>query len=599
MVIGQKNNFRIKIVILVFYLVFGLIGLPLIFIFHPRNFLFEDNSPDDANKIYLFKNFASEIYDNINKKLIENMTLTKENETCPEDFETLVIKHQYYGNFTRFFGNSSFCIKRKDNPEWNLRRILERNEKVCPSSQKPCGIANRYSNALLCINKDEVCPLNDFDYITRDEEPYFQMADTIYKFTPKYFENDKVFLIIDIDLVFKYRLCLERFHRIEKLPCEFADDDLCYITDEVTNFKKNYPDIQHEDKIKLTPINLAHYNIKNDERLNHNYCGGAKNEDKMFLTFSKGFVNFDKEDLDNFLEEFNDTEADDSLSQICETYKTEYYLETLFNYFACVLLTWSVLHLVIQCLMFFLKNENILILIRKIFIWNGTILFIFKLICTSILIASHYSFYLKFKAVYLTIEEDPRNNILKKYKSLRRTFITKIFFIWIAGFIIIFIELILLSLIVTTSYIYIKDKEESTQNNNDVVMAEKPRIPENQLSDPFKFDKETNKKKENPSKAVIPQSDSQPNIQISNPYKNKINLRFQLKNRENNVLKIYEIKVDPDELFCDIEQKLKNQYSELKNVNMGVFRKDSEIINRQKTVKESNIEENALIIVDN
>jgi len=39
--------------------------------------------------------------------------LTKKNEECPNDYEALKIEHQYYGNFTHFFGNSTFCIKKK------------------------------------------------------------------------------------------------------------------------------------------------------------------------------------------------------------------------------------------------------------------------------------------------------------------------------------------------------------------------------------------------------------------------------------------------------------------------------------------------------
>ena len=87
----EKNNFRIKIILIILYIVFCLIGFPLIFIFPPRKFLFSEDSIDEENKKYLFKNFVSEIHDNINKKLIRNITLTKENDDCPENFETLSI----------------------------------------------------------------------------------------------------------------------------------------------------------------------------------------------------------------------------------------------------------------------------------------------------------------------------------------------------------------------------------------------------------------------------------------------------------------------------------------------------------------------------
>ena len=233
MVVMKKKR---KIIILVFYSVFCLIGLPLIFIFPPRKFLFKDDSADDADRMFVFKNFVSEIHDNINKNLIQNMTYTKENEECPSDFETLVVKHQYYGNFTHLFGNSSFCIKRYNNSEWNLKRILERNEQSCISNQKPCGIANIYSKSLLCINKDETCPFNNFSYATKQNEPCYKIADSSYYFAPEYNENNEGILIVDIDLVYKYRICLEKFHKFEKLKCEFADDDQCFIEDSVTEF---------------------------------------------------------------------------------------------------------------------------------------------------------------------------------------------------------------------------------------------------------------------------------------------------------------------------------------------------------------------------
>ena len=177
----------------------------------------------------------------------------------------------------------------------------------------------------------------------------------------------------------------------------------------------------------------------------------------MFSTFSRGFVNFDKEELDKFLEEFPEDNSNNPLYDIVEIYKTEDNFENLYYYFACILLCWSVLHLVIQILMFFLKDNDILMIIRKIFCLNGIILFFVKLICIGILIASHYSFYLKFKNAYLIIEEDPRNEILSDYKSLRRLFITKIFIIWISAFIIIFIELILFGIVITISRIYIEE----------------------------------------------------------------------------------------------------------------------------------------------
>ena len=108
---NEKKEKKIKTITIIIYSAFCLIGFPLIFIFHPRKFLFTENSESEEDKKYLFKNFVSDIYNNINKKLIDDITLTKQNEDCPSDYEVLNIEHQYYANFTDFFGHSKFCIK--------------------------------------------------------------------------------------------------------------------------------------------------------------------------------------------------------------------------------------------------------------------------------------------------------------------------------------------------------------------------------------------------------------------------------------------------------------------------------------------------------
>ena len=90
-IMEEKKLFKFKILILILYFFFCLVGLPLIFIFPPRKFLFTENSESDADKKYLFKNFVSDIYNNINSKLIDEIILTKKNEECPNDYEVLKI----------------------------------------------------------------------------------------------------------------------------------------------------------------------------------------------------------------------------------------------------------------------------------------------------------------------------------------------------------------------------------------------------------------------------------------------------------------------------------------------------------------------------
>ena len=81
---------------------------------------------------------------------------------------------------------------------------------------------------------------------------------------------------------------------------------------------------------------MAHYNLKNDNLLGHDYCVGAQ-KNKSFNLFSKGFVNFEREDLKNFLEEFKDEKEHNPLSEILDLYKSDKNFEILFYFFSCVL----------------------------------------------------------------------------------------------------------------------------------------------------------------------------------------------------------------------------------------------------------------------
>ena len=202
--------------------------------------------------------------------------------------------------------------------------------------------------------------------------------------------------------------------------------------------------------------------------MNHTYCKRAQN-DKKFELFTKGYVNFKKKDLDNFLEEFPDINQTDPLSDVLDLYKSDKNYEILFKYFSCILFIWSSLQLVLLILIFFVKNQDILDLANKTYLLDGLALFIIKLICFAILLISQYSFYLKFKAVYLTLEDDPRDEILSSYKKLRIIFITKIFILWIVGFITICMELIILCFI--KAFIQLKNKPI----NAPIIIHDKPK----------------------------------------------------------------------------------------------------------------------------
>ena len=596
--IRETHLFKYKIIIIILYLIIGILGLPLLFIFPPRKFLFKDDSEDDENKKYLFQNFVSEIYDNINKPLINNITLTKDNEECPKDYETLKIGHQYYGNFLHFYGNSSFCLKRNNNKEWSFSRILEKNEQKCESKKKSCGIINRSTNILLCINEDEWCPLNDLIYNNKPGDPSFEISNTGVYFIPLYDQNENKPLIIDVDFIYKYDSCLEKFQRLENIECEFVDNDECFIKDKITSNKIDPKTLPKE--VRLTPFNLIKLNVENNEAINHDYCVGAQKEQKTFETFSKGYVNFNKKELDNFLEEFKQNEKD-PLSQICETYKLGNDSETLFYLFACILFMWSSLQFIFQILIFFLKDKNILILIIDIFLWNGIFLFFAKLICLGVLIVNHYLFYLKFKNVYLKIENDPRNEILNKYKNLRAIFITKIFIIWIVGIIIITLELIILSFGITSNSILIeqiKYANEIEKKERLKKIYEKPNDGDS-ASRNLKFNKDENKMNYTKTTDFIIKEGQSPHnsVDIDNPYKKKITLTFQIKSNADNNIKNYVIKVELKEVFYNIEKRLKQEYPELKDIEMGYFRNDSIIINKEKSVEENKIKNNEKITV--
>ena len=628
----EKKLKKIKIITLILYTAFCFIGLPLIFIFPPREFLFTEGSESEEDKKFLFKNFVSDIYNNINKKLIDDITLTKQNEDCPSDYEVLNIEHQYYANFTDFFGHSKFCIKRNNDEEKTFSKILEMNKKSCESGQKPCGILNEKSKALLCINEIDKCPLNFINFIDTKypKSSYFQIGDKNIYFTPQYNENNEDYLIIDIDLIYKYRICLERYHKLETPECEFYDNDLCYIEDNICSKKEKTPDLDKD--YKLYPIILSKNNIINDDNLMHDYCKNA--DDKRFNIFSKRYVNFAKKELDNFLEEFPDSKQNNPLSDVLDLYKSDKNYETLFHYFSCILFIWSFLQLALLVLVFFVKIKDILDLANKFYLFNGLALFIFKLICFGILLVSQYSFYLKFKAVYLTLEDDPRDEILSSYKNLRIIFITKIFILWLVGFITICMELIILCFI-----------KLFIQLQNDSIPIEKPRPSEPRIeprqSEPRQseprieqlpvpdivhnsiqnnenlegHEKKDNNQKEANNQSIytnlnpeneqicnLPENSPPPSankdIKLNNPFK-KIELNFQLEELENeSKIKIqnYKIKVEPNEKFSDIENRLRSLYSnDLAKKQLDLFLLDGNVINKNNTVGEYKNIQNATI----
>lgn len=591
---NNKKICKYKIISLILYLVICIVGFPLLFYFHPKNYLFKENSVGDEDKKYLFKNFVSEIYDNINKRLIKNITMAGENKECPKDFETFKTQHQYYGTFTHFFGNNTFCIQRYNNEDLSFKRLLEKNEVVCDTGRNPCGKVNTITKALVCVNEGK-CPLIDFKLSGGGSS--FSNGN----FIPNYDYSKNYLTVIDIEIILKYHFCLEKFHKYEEIECEFVDDiNDCFIEDKITSEAKFHGDINN-DNYKLTPSNLAKYNIYNDTSINHEYCVMANNGGLNFVMFSKYFVNFNEDDLDNFLEEFPNNDHSDPLSKICDEYKSDKNFDILFHYFFWIFICWSILQIILQILLFFVDNEDIKNTVWKNYLYNGLILYIFKLICFGVLIVNQYSFYLRFKDVYLDIENDPRNKILNYYKSMRNLFITKIFIIWIAGFIIISIDLMIMCFVLTFHQKMVGGIEEKNDDyNNDDKKIDKPKEkPEIHLSsEPILTNDVINKEEyEIKPQSFVETSIKTAEIIYENPYK-KIELTFRIKGIDSNEYVDYKLKVDLKDNFNNIEKLLKEEYPQLERKNMKAIHRDSYVIKKDESVEKNNIKNGDIIIVD-
>ena len=194
-----KNQRKYKFIGILLYLIFSLSGFSILFIFPPKKLLFENTEIDEIKK-NLFKNFLKIVYDNINSGFIKNITFTQENEDCPEEFDILTTENQYYGNFSKFYGNSSFCIQRSNITYENL--LLESKE-VCSPGKNFCGKLNRELNLSLCL--DGSCPLTKFSFDSSSSRGIkYQLSGSGYYFIPYFGETDdenKRPPIIDIEII--------------------------------------------------------------------------------------------------------------------------------------------------------------------------------------------------------------------------------------------------------------------------------------------------------------------------------------------------------------------------------------------------------------
>ena len=597
-----------KIVGAIFYFIFSLSGLSILFLFPPKKFIFT-NSYEDELKQELYKNFCKIVYDNINKPLIKEIQYSKENEPCPNGFEELIIDNEYYGKFSKFYGNASFCIKRFDKNKYNYENLLLYLKDECEPEKKSCGKLNKYLNKNFCLDINETCPLNEIDFFTKPNNNFITYPTPENKsfFVPFYGLNKDKTVIVNIDIINNERLCLEKFYRNNKISCEFPDNNQCFIIvgfDWVTN-------LELIDDFKLFSRNLVKWNFNNYNRLNNNFC---KN-DFQFHIFTSNYFNFTYENLNYFKEEFPlSDENNNPLHLTYKAYMDKTNIDLIFNLISCILLCWSLPHFILQILVY-LNIKNI----RKYYILNGIILFFCKLLCLFGMIIYHFYFYLKIKKVYIELIDEPLNQLLKEYKKTRKSFIFKIIIFWIIGFLIIILDLIILFFTfrmqwgkdIEIRFDKKKNEIENSQNtdiNNNNNIINKIGINGNNM-----IIKETNLEEyivnEKKNESINSKIYTNESIKIDNKESKSIGFRENISNKSNevildfvcndNLLEKYKINAKIDDNFKEIVNKLKEGNSSLKGRNMKVFSCESKIIDQTESLRQNGITSNAKIVIYN
>ena len=599
-----------KFIGIIFYFIFSLAGLSILFIFPPKKLLFTDSYEDEV-KQELFKNFVKIVYDNINKPLIKEMQYSKENEPCPDGFEELIVDNEYYGKFSKFYGNASFCIQRFDNNLYNYENLLLYSKEKCESGKKPCGKINRYLNdSFFCIDEKERCPLNHLDFLTKPNNETYPTPENKSFLVPFYGRDPNKTVIVNIDIINNERLCLEKFDRNKSLPCEFPDNNHCFIIvgfDWITN-------AELIDDFKLYTKNIVKWNFNNYDESIYNFC---KNN-FQFHIFTSNYFNFTYENLIDFKQEFPlSDENNNALYLTYKAYKDKMNIDIFFYLLSCILLIWSLTHFILQILVYFDVKK-----IRKYYILNGIILFLFKLLCFLGMIIYHFWFYLKIKKVHIQLIDLPLQQLIEVYKQTRIIFIGKMFIFWIIGFIIIVIDLIVLFFTFKIQWgkdIEIKIKKNKIEINNSQntdIDNNKININRNNFEINYKPNKITNNdinledikineiKNESLNSQVFYTNTSN---KLDNKESKSIEFRenLSLKTDEiildfvcnNNLLEKYKIKAKKDDNFRDVVNRLKEKNSSLKGKNMKVFSYESKIIDPNETLQQNGITENVKIVI--
>jgi len=95
-------------------------------------------------------------------KILFNKTCTENelNNNCYDIVENDIINLKYWRNKT-------ICIRRMNNNYWDLYEKKLIRKKNCPENYISCGKIDTFGN-LLCLNKNETCPISSFDIINND-----------------------------------------------------------------------------------------------------------------------------------------------------------------------------------------------------------------------------------------------------------------------------------------------------------------------------------------------------------------------------------------------------------------------------------------------
>ena len=584
-----KNEFEYKLIGILLYFFINLSGLSVLLIYYPRNLLFNENTDAEKIKLNLYKNFAKSIYDNINTPLIKNLTLTDDNASCPENFEKLISKNQYYGNFSKFYGNKSICIERFNSNEYSYINLLKiADYDTYKNDKKKCCKLTKDSDYYIYVSNKMMCPLNHIEINSKSRAKYFgnyyyQMAPGDQYLTPIYGNNPHNQAIINIEFINNYKVCLEKYMYSKDIPCEFPDNNECFIKD---NYEQIYNLEHYDDDYNLYIKNLIKWNYPNMINIT-NFC----NPTLKLHIFAIGYVSFTNDNYKQFEQEFPSNE-NNPLYKAYKAYKSPKNIDRFFCLISLIILLWSIIHFSLQIMVYInIKGA------RKVYIINGIVLFIFKLLSYFGIIINNFYFLNKIQKIYITMVDKPRNKILEYYSASRQLFIVKIIFIGLLGFIIISVDFIIYIFTYIMDWgVFFKHEDEKI-----IKKPEKPITAENGLYKITLIDEYPPPKIKNPFVKEEKEIDLKNREFISKrnnilgsssfiDYSNEITLKFIFKD---DITKSFIIKTEKDKSFNNALQKLKNEYSELKDKKMKVFiTSDSNIINKNKTINENQISPN-------